>query len=129
MRRTYEVTMNVAFFLVIYFILFAVLKVALGGTSYERLPSVISAAIAFFSKSFYRKWTKKLLDSRNIEWLQRQLLSNRSYLPQEVYTRISHFSLVLDLRFPAPNNSCSRNNRQLYFSTWLGSSSLLKYVP
>ena len=67
MRRTYEITMNVAFFLVIYFILFAVLKVALGGTSYERLPSVISAAIAFFSKSFYRKWTKKLLDSRNIE--------------------------------------------------------------
>ena len=67
MRRNYEIAINVVFFFIIYFVLFAVLRVALAGTFYETLSGLISVVIAFYSRSFYRKLTKQILDSRNIE--------------------------------------------------------------
>jgi hypothetical protein len=65
MRTTYEKIINVVFFLLIYFILFAILREVLKGTNYSNSASIISAATGFFSRKIYRKWTTAILDKLN----------------------------------------------------------------
>ena len=67
MRRTYEIIINVTFFFIIYFVLYAILREALQDTIYRNSASIISAATGFFSRKIYRKWTIAILDKLNIE--------------------------------------------------------------